>query len=88
MRYFSNTADTRTTGVDASARYVWQWEGGDRLTATLGYNRNKTELTRVASTPEQLLALGVRTPLFDITERTRVEKGQPRDNLTLALAWM
>lgn len=87
VRYFSNTADTRTTGVDASARYVWQWDGGDRLTATLGYNRNKTELTRVASTPEQLLALGVRTPLFDITERTRVEKGQPRDNLTLALAW-
>ncbi len=87
VRYFSNAADTRTSGVDASARYRWDLADHGRLTATLGYNRNKTELTRVATTPAELLALGVRTPLFDITERTRVEKGQPRDNLTVALAW-
>ncbi len=87
VRYFSNAADTRTTGIDASARYRWELADYGRLTATLGYNRNKTELTRVASTPAELSALGVRTPLFDITERTRVESGQPRDNLTVALAW-
>ncbi|WP_295555195.1 TonB-dependent receptor plug domain-containing protein [uncultured Stenotrophomonas sp.] len=87
VRYFSNAADTRTTGIDVSARYRWELAEHGRLTATLGYNRNKTELTRVAATPSQLTALGVRTPLFDVTERTRVEKGQPRDNLTLALAW-
>lgn len=87
VRYFSNAADTRTTGVDASARYLWELGEAGKLTATLGYNRNKTELTRVSSTPAELLALGVKTPLFDVTERTRVEKGQPRDNLTLALGW-
>ncbi|RLK56086.1 iron complex outermembrane receptor protein [Stenotrophomonas rhizophila] len=87
VRYFSNAADTRTTGVDASARYRWELADYGRLTATVAYNRNKTELTHVASTPAQLAALGVRTPLFDVTERTRVEKGQPRDNLTLALGW-
>jgi iron complex outermembrane receptor protein len=87
VRYFSNAADTRTTGIDASARYRWDLAERGSLVATVGYNRNKTELTRVASTPAQLTALGVRTPLFDITERTRVEKGQPRDNLTVALAW-
>ncbi|KLD75623.1 TonB-dependent receptor [Xanthomonas hyacinthi] len=87
VRYFSNAADTRTTGVDASARYRWELGDADHLTATLGYNRNKTELTRVAATPAQLILLGVRTPQFDITERTRVEKGQPRDNLIAALRW-
>ena len=87
VRYFSNAADTRTTGIDASARYRWDLAERGSLVVTVGYNRNKTELTRVASTPAQLTALGVRTPLFDITERTRVEKGQPRDNLTVALAW-
>ena len=87
VRYFSNAADTRTTGVDFSARYLWQLGDHGRLTATLAYNRNKTELQRVASTPQQLLDLGVRTPLFDVTERTRVEKGQPRDNLVLGLGW-
>lgn len=87
VRYFSNAADTRTTGVDFSARYLWQLGDHGRLTATLAYNRNKTELQHVASTPQELLDLGVRTPLFDITERTRVEKGQPRDNLVLGLGW-
>ncbi|AKC88220.1 TonB-dependent receptor [Pseudoxanthomonas suwonensis] len=86
VRYFSNAADTRTSGVDVSARYLWELDAGS-LTATAAWNRNETELTRVASTPAELTALGVRTPLFDVIERTRVERGQPRDNLILALAW-
>ncbi len=87
VRYFTNAADTRTTGVDVSARYRWELGERGRLTATAGYNRNKTELTRVAGTPAELLALGVRTPLLDITERTRIEQGQPRDNTLLSLGW-
>lgn len=86
VRYFSNAADTRTSGVDVSARYLWELDAGS-LTATAAWNRNTTELTRVAATPAELIALGVRTPLFDVTERTRVEDGQPRDNLILALGW-
>lgn len=87
VRYFTNAADTRTTGVDVSARYRWELGEHGRLTATLGYNRNQTRLTSVGGTPAELLALGVRTPLLDITERTRIEQGQPKDNTILALAW-
>ncbi len=87
VRYFGNAADTRTTGVDVSARYRWELGDHGRLTATLGYNRNRTELQRVGGTPDELLALGVRTPFLDVTERTRIEKGQPKDNGLLALAW-
>jgi iron complex outermembrane receptor protein len=87
VRYFTNAADTRTTGVDLSARYSWGLGTWGGLVGTAAYNRNKTELTRVAPTPVQLTALGVRTPLFDVTERTRVELGQPSDNLILGLKW-
>jgi len=87
VRYFSNAADTRTTGIDFSARYLWELADYGNLSATLGYNHNKTELQHIAGTPPELLALGVRTPLLDITERTRIEDGQPRDNLIVGLRW-
>lgn len=87
VRYFSNAADTRTQGIDLSARYRFDLGGAGRLDATAGYNRNTTDLTRVAPTPQALLDLGVRTPLFDVIERTRVETGQPKDSILLGLNW-
>jgi iron complex outermembrane receptor protein len=87
VRYFTNAADTRTTGIDLSARYTWKPAGQGTVVGTAAYNRNKTTLTRVAATPSQLSALGVRTPLFDVTERTRVQTGQPSDNLILGVKW-
>jgi iron complex outermembrane receptor protein len=44
-------------------------------------------LTDVDRTPQALSNLGVRTPLFDVSERTRVEKGQPKDSLLLGVDW-
>jgi iron complex outermembrane receptor protein len=87
VRYFSNAADTRTTGVDVSARQAWKLADWGQLTGTAAYNRNKTRLTGVAGTPSQLSVLNVRTPLFDVTERTRTELGQPKDNAILGLRW-
>jgi iron complex outermembrane receptor protein len=87
VRYFANVGDTRTEGFDLSGRWRRETEQFGTFTVTAGYNRNETELTRVASTPGELTALGVRTPLFDIIEITRVEKGQPQDNLQLGVAW-
>jgi iron complex outermembrane receptor protein len=87
VRYFANVGDTRTEGFDASARWRYVTDGWGVVTLTGGYNRNDTEVTRLAPTPTQLTALGVATPLFDITEVTRTEKGQPRDNLQLGGTW-
>jgi iron complex outermembrane receptor protein len=87
VRYFANVGDTRTEGFDASARWRYATDGWGVVTLTGGYNRNDTEVTRLAPTPSQLTALGVTTPLFDITEVTRTEKGQPRDNLQLGGTW-
>ncbi|WP_298159648.1 TonB-dependent siderophore receptor [Brevundimonas sp.] len=87
VRYFANVGDTRTEGFDVSGRWRRTTDTLGTFTVTAGYNRNETELTRVASTPAELVALGVRTPLFDITEITRTEKGQPRDNLQIGVTW-
>jgi iron complex outermembrane receptor protein len=87
VRYFANVGDTRTEGFDVSARWRYETDRWGSVTLTGGYNRNETEVTRLAPTPVELTNLGVTTPLFDITEVTRTQKGQPRDNLQLGGTW-
>jgi iron complex outermembrane receptor protein len=82
-RYFTNAVDTKTEGVDLTARYVYKLPDASRLTFTGGANFNKTSVTKFKPTPPQLAALGITTPLFDLTESVRMSKGQPRDNFNL-----
>lgn len=86
-RYFTNAVDTRTRGVDVSARYVWRLGQGHKLTFTGGANINKTEVTKFRPTPPQLAAVGVTTPLFDLTERIRMEKSQPKNMFNFSAAY-
>lgn len=86
-RYFSNAADTRTSGVDLTARYRVKFSEASRLTVTAGYNYNETKLTRVRATPASVTALGITVPIFDLTERIRVTRGQPHDNAQLSFVW-
>ena len=86
-RYFTNAVDTRTRGLDANARYVLKLRSGDKLTFTGGLNYNDTKVTKTKATPPQLAAIGVTTPLFDLTERIRMERGNPRDVYNLAATY-
>ncbi len=86
-RFFTNAGDTETRGVDVTARYRFETDSAGRFTFTVGYNHNDTKLTRVRPTPASVLALGITTPLFDVTERIRVTRGQPKDNAQLTLGW-
>jgi iron complex outermembrane receptor protein len=86
-RFFTNAADTRTRGVDLTLRYKLDLAAAGKLTLTGGYNHNETKLRRVSPTPASVTALGITTPLFDITERIRVTKGQPSDNFQLSAVW-
>jgi iron complex outermembrane receptor protein len=86
-RFFTNAADTRTRGLDLTLRERLKLGTLGRLTITSGFNYNTTTLTRVRPTPASVTALGITTPLFDITERIRATRGQPRTNAQLALAW-
>ena len=85
-RFFTNAVDTRTQGVDLDLHYTIRPAGLGKVTFNLGANHNRTKVTRASATPAALQALTL-IPLFDVTERTRMEKGQPRQNLNLALRW-
>jgi iron complex outermembrane recepter protein len=95
-RFFTNAVDTRTEGVDLSARYVWKLDGWGRLTFTGGYNINTTRIVgsryglnsnRTVTAANPLLANYTGTPLFDLAERVRMEKGQPDQTVQLGAQW-
>ncbi len=85
-RYFTNAVDTTTKGVDVSGRYTWKTTDMGKWTFTAGYNHNTTKADKVKQAPANLAAITT-TPLFDLTETIRLEKGQPRDNLNLSATW-
>ncbi len=85
-RYFTNAVDTTTTGIDVSGRYTRKTSDFGKFTFTAGYNHNQTEADRIKGAPANLAAITT-TPLFDLTETIRLEKGQPRDNVNLSATW-
>ena len=85
-RYFNNAIDTRTRGVDV----VGTWSiplASSNLDLTASYNRNKTDVTRVAPNPSQLDALGANLERMGRDERGRIEEGFPRDKFGLGANW-
>jgi len=87
VRYFTNAVDTTTKGLDLTAAYRAELGSLGRLNLTAAFNYNETEATRIAATPSQVAALGITTPLFDVVERTRLERGTPRDKIALGARW-
>jgi iron complex outermembrane receptor protein len=81
-RFFTNAIDTRTTGLDIVARYGFDFHESGNLRLTASANFTKTEVTRVAEPPSQLVGLG--ETLFGSLERARVEQGQPRSTFNFS----
>ncbi|MEO8333986.1 MAG: TonB-dependent receptor, partial [bacterium] len=81
-RFFSNAIDTRSNGVDIVASYSATIGGNSSLRLTSGYNHNVVTVTHVDSTPTKLSAF--QENLFGRVERTRIERGNPRDNFYLS----
>ncbi len=82
-RYFTNAIDTKTEGLDVVLNYGLDLRNAGLLRFTGGYNRNRTVVTRVDPTPTQLAALS--SALFDRVQRNLIQRGQPRDNISLTL---
>ena len=82
-RFFTNAVDSRTRGVDLTARYIFNLGRDSKLTFTGGANYNQQKFVRIAGTPSQLAAVST-IPLIDRIEVTRFEKGQPRNNFNLS----
>jgi iron complex outermembrane receptor protein len=84
-RYFTNAADTRTTGLDITARYAINLESAGKIRLTFGMNFTRNEILNdpATKTPEALKNFSA--TLFDRVERTRLEYGQPSGNANLAI---
>jgi iron complex outermembrane receptor protein len=84
--FLSNAVDTTTKGLDVTARFR-QPLGDGNLTATLALNINETKFDRIAGTPAALSALGLTTPLVDLTQQVRLSRSTPNDKITFNLNW-
>ena len=84
-RYFTNAVDTRTTGLDIVTSFAIDLKGSGLLRFTGGYNENRTKVQHVDPTPPQLAR--VSAALFDRTERSRLEEGQPRNRISLTTTY-
>lgn len=84
--FLTNAVDSTTEGIDVTARYRTSL-GAGTLTATFAANFNRTEFDRIAGTPPALSAIGITTPLVDLTQQVRLAQSTPKDKQTLNLTW-
>lgn len=85
--YLTNAVDTTTQGVDLTLRWTIPTQRFGRFTLTAAANYNEQEFDRIAPTPAPLAALGIRTPLFDLTQQVRFTESLPRDKVVLDATW-
>ena len=85
LSYITNAVDTNTRGIDLVVNARHRFGDGSLLTATLAGNYNRTRFDRVAGTPAPIAALGIATPLFDLTQQLRFSDSLPRDKVTIDL---
>jgi len=78
--FFTNAIDTRTTGLDLVVEHDIPFDNGDELTLSADANFSHTKVTRRKS-QSSILPPNV---LFDDTQVTLVEKGQPREHYVLS----
>jgi iron complex outermembrane recepter protein len=86
VRYFANSADTRTRGVDLVATYTLPFAASSLdLTASYGYA--KTEITDAVSQPAALAAIGSTQTILGRDEAGRLEDSFPKDKAILSGTW-
>lgn len=85
ISYITNAVDTDTKGVDLVVNVRHRFNDGGLFTGTLAGNYTKTAFDRIAGTPAPLAALGITTPLFDLTQQLRFSDSLPRTKATLDL---
>jgi len=86
IRYFNNAVDTRTRGVDVVGNWRVPFSAG-RLNLSWAWNWTQTRITRIASNPAALDALGLNLYQVGRDERGRIEEGFPRNKLVLGASW-
>ncbi|MBB1087759.1 TonB-dependent receptor [Lysobacter sp. SG-8] len=81
--FFTNAIDTRTTGLDFVANHNTEFQGGSTLNLTALLHFNETEVTARRSQSPILSP----EALFDDTQVTLLEEGQPGEHHVLQAIW-
>lgn len=80
VKFFTNSVDTRTRGLDLTSRYRQVLTGDRYLEFLAQYNRNTVEVTGV-QVPEVIEE--IRDQVFASGDRYSLEEGRPKDRGTL-----
>ena len=80
-RYFTNAIDTTTRGFDIVGTYRTKLATSS-IDWTVGYNRNKTSIDRIAANTASLMAIDPNALRFGRTEVGRLVVGSPRDKFS------
>ncbi len=87
VQFFTNAVNTRTYGLDVIMNGEWKFNKAT-LGIVLASNFTKTHLYGLIKTSESLSTDSVsRNTLFSREEKGKLENGQPRDKIILALTY-
>jgi iron complex outermembrane receptor protein len=93
VQFFANAVNTRTKGLDVVANERIALGANSRLLLTAAANFNQTEVRSFNSSSSTINSdntLGVenlQNRLFDRSQRTRLERGNPRSKINLSAAY-
>lgn len=85
VKFFTNSVDTKTQGIDISVRYRQMLGGSRYLEGLAQYNRNTVEVTGV-QVPDVIDEL--QDQVFTSGERYSIEEGRPKDRATSRLRFV
>ncbi len=93
VQFFANAVNTRTKGLDIVLNERLPLGDKSRLTLTAAANFNQTQVTNFNSSSstinnDQTVGTGnLQNTLFDRSQRTRLESGNPRSKIALSAAY-
>ncbi len=87
VSYMTNAVDTTTSGIDLTSSYRINLKEKGSVTVNAAANFNKTSIEHIAPVPAALTALGITTPLYDLTQQVRLTDASPKQKYVLGLTW-
>ena len=85
VRFFTNAINTRTKGMDISARHTWQTGSASRVNLTAKYHYSDTTIRGAVKTPQTLEPNT--NVIFDRHGANRLTERVPNNNIHLAATW-
>jgi len=87
LQIFSNGANTRTRGAEATATYASDFGDMGHVDWSAGFNYNQTTVTKLNPLPAQTFVAGVNTVLLGPNALSALTTGTPREKLVLGAFW-